>query len=150
MVGWAEQFLSQAGKEVLIKAVVMAMPNHAMSCFKLPIDVCKDIEKAIRSYWWRGSMNRKGVQWVSWDRLQKEKGRGGGGLGFKDIQCFNLAFLAKIGWRLILNPESLFAKVMREKYYPGKTFREATGGKRSSWGWNGVFDARKVLEKGLL
>ncbi|XP_070679310.1 uncharacterized protein [Malus domestica] len=74
MVGWAEQFLSQAGNEVLIKVVAMAMPNHAMSCFKLPIDVCKDIEKAIRSYWWRGSMNRKGVQWVSWDRLQKEKG----------------------------------------------------------------------------
>ncbi|CAN6713066.1 unnamed protein product [Malus baccata var. baccata] len=73
-VGWAEQFLSQAGKEVLIKVVAMAMPNHAMSCFKLPISVCKDIEKAICSYWWRGSMNRKGVQWVSWDRLQKEKG----------------------------------------------------------------------------
>ncbi|CAN6579067.1 unnamed protein product [Malus baccata var. baccata] len=57
----AEQFLSQAGNEVLIKAVAMAMPNHTMSCFKLPIDVCKDIKKVIRNYWWRGSMNRKGV-----------------------------------------------------------------------------------------
>ncbi|CAN6584292.1 unnamed protein product [Malus baccata var. baccata] len=148
MVGWAEQFLSQAGKEVLIKSVAMDMPNHAMSCFKLPIGVCKDIEKAIRSYWWRGSINRKGVHWVSWERLQKEKGRGG--LGFKDIQCFNLAFLAKIGWRLILNPDSLLAKVMKEKYYPGKTFREASGGKRSSWGWKSVLECRKVLEKGML
>ncbi|XP_009349501.2 uncharacterized protein LOC103941042 [Pyrus x bretschneideri] len=53
MVGWAEQFLNQARKEVLIKAMAMVMPNHAMGCFKLPIRVCKDIEKSIRSYWWR-------------------------------------------------------------------------------------------------
>lgn len=31
MAGWAEQFLSQAGKEVIVKAVAMAMPNYAMS-----------------------------------------------------------------------------------------------------------------------
>lgn len=50
MVGWAEQFLSQAGKEILVKVVAMAMPNHAMGCFKLTIGVCRDIEKAIRNY----------------------------------------------------------------------------------------------------
>lgn len=65
MAGWAEQFLSQEGKEILIKAVAMAMPNHAMSCFKVPIGVCKDIEKAVRNYWWRGNGCRKGVHWVA-------------------------------------------------------------------------------------
>ena len=95
MAGWAEQFLSQAGKEILIKAVAMALPNHAMSCFKLPISVCKEIEKAIRNYWWRGSLKRNGIHWASWDKLQKQKCQGG--LGFKDLQCFNLGFLAKVG-----------------------------------------------------
>lgn len=55
MTGWAEQFLSQVRKEVLVKAVSMAMPNYAMSCFKLPIGVCRDIEKVIRNFWWKGS-----------------------------------------------------------------------------------------------
>ena len=73
MAGWAEQFLNPAGNEVLIKAVVMAMPNHAMSCFKLPTGICKDMEKVIRNYWWRGNDQRKGVHWVPWDRLLKQK-----------------------------------------------------------------------------
>ncbi|KAM1520037.1 hypothetical protein ACFX15_022281 [Malus domestica] len=60
LAGWSEQFLSQAGKEVLVKAVAMALPNFAMSCFKLPIGVCRDVEKAVRSYWWRGNDQRRG------------------------------------------------------------------------------------------
>lgn len=50
MVGWVEHLLSQVGKEVIIKAVAMEMPNHAMACFKLPIEACKDIKKSIRNY----------------------------------------------------------------------------------------------------
>lgn len=50
MGGRAERFLSQAGKEVLIKSVAMAMPNHAISSFKLPVGVCKEIEGEIARY----------------------------------------------------------------------------------------------------
>ncbi|KAM1077987.1 hypothetical protein ACFX13_025776 [Malus domestica] len=77
MTGWAEQFLSPAGKEILIKVVTTAMPNHAMSYFKLSIGVCRDIEKAIRSYWWRGSGVSRGVHWTSWVRLLQKKSLGG-------------------------------------------------------------------------
>lgn len=34
ITSWSEQFLSHAGKEVMIKAVAMAMPNFAMPGFK--------------------------------------------------------------------------------------------------------------------
>lgn len=36
-----KRFLSQAGKEVLLKSVVMALSNYSMSCYKLSHALCK-------------------------------------------------------------------------------------------------------------
>ena len=52
MQGWKERLLSQGGREVLIKAVLQAMPTYTMGCFKLPKSPCKDIESLIWKFWW--------------------------------------------------------------------------------------------------
>ena len=49
---WKEKLLSQARNEVLLKAVVQVIPTLTMSCFRLPIGLCQDIEMLIRKFWW--------------------------------------------------------------------------------------------------
>ena len=48
-----------------------------------------------------------------------------GRMGFRDLLAFNLALLAKLGWRLIHESQSLFAKVFKPKYFPTCSFMQA-------------------------
>lgn len=50
--GWKEKVLSKDGKEILVKAVVQAIPTFAMSCFYLPKRFCDDLSSVIASYCW--------------------------------------------------------------------------------------------------
>lgn len=78
MQGWKEKLLSQAGKEVMIKAIIQSIPTYSMSVFKLPIGLCKDIEAMIRRFWW-GQGDRKKIHWVRWSSLCTSKSVGGMG-----------------------------------------------------------------------
>jgi hypothetical protein len=48
--GWQEKLLSKAGKEILIKAVVQAIPTYAMSCFDLTKGFCEELSSMIARY----------------------------------------------------------------------------------------------------
>lgn len=61
---WKNKFLSNAGKEVLIKPVLMALPVYCMSCFKLPLTICQDITKCIAKFWWCNQSTGKGMHWM--------------------------------------------------------------------------------------
>jgi hypothetical protein len=49
---WKTKFLSQAGKEVLLKAVVQAIPTYSMSIFSLPKALVSDLNSMMQKFWW--------------------------------------------------------------------------------------------------
>lgn len=116
MIAWKEKFLSAAGKEVLIKSVAQALPIYIMSVFKLPLNLCDELMKQVRAFWWCAEKGRRKVQWIPWEKLVMPKSFGG--MGFKDIRLMNQVMLARQAWRLVAFPDSLCAKVLKAKYYP--------------------------------
>ena len=143
LAGWKEKILSIGGRETLIKAVVQAIPTYAMSCFQLPKGLCDDIEGMMKRFWWgqRGQESR--IAWGSWKHLCKSKLRGG--MGFRNLQAFNLAMLAKQGWRLLMNPNSLVARVYRAKYYAHGDVLNASLGSRPSYAWRTIMQGLEVV-----
>ena len=114
--GWKEKLLSLGGKEILIKSIAQAIPVYAMMVFRLPQKICKGISDTISQYWWGDDDEKKRIHWSAWWKMCIPKLKGG--MGFRDLQSFNLALLAKQVWRLLCDPDSLCAKVLRAKYYP--------------------------------
>jgi hypothetical protein len=144
--GWKEKCLSQAGKEILIKSIVQAIPNYIMSCYKIPDGCCKEIESMAARFWWGSNDGARKLHWMSWERLTKAKNRGG--MGFRCFKDFNKALLGKHGWRLMTEETSLVARIFKARYYPRSSFMEPNVGYQPSYAWRSIVSAKDMLEVG--
>ncbi|XP_018488218.1 uncharacterized protein LOC108858853 [Raphanus sativus] len=72
-----------------------------------------------------------------------------GGLGFKDIQTFNVALLAKLPWRMLTNPDCLLSRVMLGKYCHKASLLNVQLVKGASHGWTSILAGRDLLKAHL-
>ena len=146
--GWMEMLLSAGGKEVLIKSVAQAIPTFSMSCFKLPRGLCEHINGLLRNFWWGSREGKRKTCWVAWEEMTKPKHLGG--LGFRDIELFNLALLARQAWRMVQQPEALSARILKSVYFPNCDFLEAEAGSTPSRVWRAILEGKDVLKQGMI
>lgn len=123
------------------------MLSYAMTCFKLPISLCKQIQTILARFWWDAKPDVRKLAWVSWQKMTLS--RNAGGLGFREIEQFNDALLAKLAWRIIKFPQSLLAQTLTGKYCHSSPFLESAAPSICSHGWRGILAGKEVLLKGL-
>lgn len=73
ILGWKENLLSRARKEILIKAVAQAIPTFAMGCFDLTKGLCDKISAMIARFWWSQQDNEHKMHWLNWEKLTMAK-----------------------------------------------------------------------------
>ncbi|KAL6189078.1 hypothetical protein ACLB2K_040468 [Fragaria x ananassa] len=145
--GWQSKLLSKAGKFVLVKAVAQAIPTYSMSVFKLPKGVCYKFQSKVAKFWWGKKGNKRGIHWCKWDLLCRNKKEGG--LGFRDLEGFNQALLAKTVWRIVLHPDSIINRVLHAKYVRNGDWAAAGVGVKPSFVWRGLVWGKDLLCAGI-
>jgi hypothetical protein len=146
--GWLEKLLSKVGKEILVKACAQAIPVFAMQCFDLTKGLCDQMSAMICRYWWAQQENLQKIHWLNWDTLTKPKKEGG--LGYRDLHDFNIAMLAKQAWRLLTNPTSLCAQVLKAKYFPDCDVLHAEPKSGMSYTWRSILKGVQLLNHGII
>ncbi|CAA7043439.1 unnamed protein product [Microthlaspi erraticum] len=124
------------------------MPTHVMSCFRLPKGVTNKLTSAVTNFWWSTNTQTRGMHWLAWRKLCRHKTDSG--LGFRVIEDFNTALLAKQLWRLIDNPDSLFAKVFKGRYFRNSSPLDPIRSYSPSYGWQSIVSARPLVYKELI
>ncbi|CAN1163819.1 Uncharacterized mitochondrial protein AtMg00310 [Linum perenne] len=101
------------------------------------------MDSLIRCYWWSGDPNRRAIHWCTANKLNTSKAAGG--LGFRNFKEFNLAFLAKVGWNIIHQPEAIWVKLLKALYFPRHDFITIPPHHRPSWIWSSIIKGRAAL-----
>jgi len=71
-------------------------------------------------------------------------------MGFKEIEKFNDALLAKQVWQMINNPNSLCHRVFKARFFPDYSILEARESIVGSYAWKSLLSARDVIRQWMI
>lgn len=111
------------------------------SLFKVSNGVLKELEKLRRNFFWGGNDDQKCIPWVSWDKIQMDKEKGGLGVG--NLGDLNNALLAKWYWRYRSAKEALWVQIIKSLHGYNTVMEDGSNIKTGTT-WKNIV---KVLQK---
>ena len=136
-----------AGRHTLVASVLSAIPIYIMQPISIPAGACGRIDKLIRDFLWGSTNGKKRIHLLNWEIVTQSKKQGS--LGIKSTWKMNIAFMAKLRWRLLLE-ESLWAKVILNKYTKGKVDLIRFSKRQYSLNaWRGICSTADLLKSGV-
>ncbi|KAL0399793.1 UNVERIFIED_CONTAM: putative mitochondrial protein [Sesamum radiatum] len=139
---WKCKNLSQVEKVVLLKSMVQAIPMYVMSCFLVPVSVCRTIKALMANFLWHNK-NTKKIHWLAWDKVSVRKEEGG--LGLRKIGAFNRVMLAKQLWRVMAYLNNLLSRIWKQRYFATTELSAAIARPGSSFTWRSILVMRDLL-----
>lgn len=115
---WKAESLNQAGRLILVKAVMDNLPIYWLNLHKIPTSVCERLERIRRDFIW-GHINakdntRRKLHLTKWGNICKPKEQGG--LGLVPIRVKNQALLGKWSYRWEKERHRKWNIWIRDKY----------------------------------
>lgn len=147
LMGWKANSFSLAGRITLAQSVLSTIPYYTMQTTRLLKANVERIETIIRNFVWGSNEQHRKIHLLKWDSLCQPKTHGGCGLRRMEDQ--NSAFLMKLAYGFVSDPDKLWVRVLRAKY--GCTPSSYTPGRSSqpSYLWRSLGAVWDSLELGM-
>lgn len=146
--GWKTKTLSIAGRATLAQTSLVSIPFYTMHTTRLPRAICDEVDKKVRGFLWGDTEEKKRMHLVAWEKVTKPKVEGG--LGIRPMRKTNAAFLAKLGWRVLAEKDTLWSRVMRAKYCDNRCDVDMFQARAdASNAWKGIVENINVVQKGV-
>ncbi|KAL0367294.1 UNVERIFIED_CONTAM: hypothetical protein Sradi_3619500 [Sesamum radiatum] len=140
--GWEGVMFSFAGRVQLIKSVLSALQVYWAMAFILPKHIIKEIEKRLRNFLWRGSLER-GYAKIAWQMVCRPVNEGG--LGIRDIQALNRGLMSRHLWRIITHDSTSIWVTWIFQYRLQNYSIWTISARAGTWGWRKMIRLRDTL-----
>jgi hypothetical protein len=114
LASWKRMSLSKGGRIALIKSTLSNFPTYLLSILPIPVAVAIHIESIQCGFLWGGIGEEFKFHLVNWPKVCLPVREGG--LGIRNLRCFNRALLGKWLWRYASEPEACWRRVVEAKY----------------------------------
>lgn len=106
---WPRRTLSYAGKVELIRSVLQGVECFWLSILPIPFGIIDKIYSVCRAFVWNSK--HPPISWASLCNSKEE-----GGVGLRDLRCWNKSLLAKVLWDIHTRKESLWVRWIHHIY----------------------------------
>jgi len=138
---WKRDLLSQAGRLVLIKSTLSAIPTYWLSNCTIPLGMVDQLTKIMRSFLWEKSDCTKGLHLISWGKVTNATNAGG--LGIRDLRTLQPALLAPKAWNLIR------IEIFKNQYATFHPWRSGKKKKKSPL-YKAIHNSMESMKDGLI
>ncbi|XP_045802493.1 uncharacterized protein LOC123896099 [Trifolium pratense] len=99
LASWKGHSLSMMGRVQLVNFVIHGMLTYSFKVYSWPKGLIKQMDRCIRNFIWSGSVDKKKLVTLSWDKVCTPTSAGG--LGLRKLKDMNKAGCLKLCWDLI-------------------------------------------------
>jgi ribonuclease HI/exonuclease III len=115
-------WLTNAGKVILIKSQLAALPIYQSTFLLAPRNVMDQIAKILRDFLWQGGKgNENKMHLANWELVRRPIAEGG--LQIRDPSLVNLAMGGKLLWQMAHEPKHPTNNTLLSKYARNSSYR---------------------------
>lgn len=134
--GFDAKLLSMTRRMILAKVVLLAIPSYFIQAAMVLVDICQKIKLIVRQFLWGSIDTRRKPALVKWESCCKPFSHGG--LGLRRLVPQNESFLMKLTFQIVTKMDTLWVKVLCNKYKLADTCSQQINRTNYSYVWRSL------------